>query len=778
MIKISHRYIPVIFLTIFTIFSCSADVTPITDNEKNRELAVEYLSKLSLVEKLSILTGPGNYKAINLKKPVSGVAGYINGVINKNLNLPALKLADGPAGIRLGNYATAWPIGTLLASTWDTDLIQEVGKAIGEEAKEFGIDLLLAPGMNIQRNPLAGRNFEYYSEDPLLTGKMGASMVKGVQSNGVGTTLKHFAANESETNRNYLNVVSDPRTLREIYLRGFQIAIEEAKPWAVMSSYNLINGTYVNQRKDILTGILRNEWGFTGLVMSDWYAGNIFADPDAAGKQIKAGNDIIMPGAVIQQLNTSYEKGLLTEAEIDKSVVRILTQAIKTPSYNSYNFSNSPDLKAHTQLARRAGAEGMVLLKNEDSTLPIKSESSIAVFGVAQYATYKGGTGSGNVNSKYVVDIISGISDRLSVNTELRKFYKNYFDSNKITQRDPFASIPVFSVDEISISENSVLKKLITESAISDDIAVITISRQAGEGEDGRNIKGDYLLNDKEMEMIVSVSEAFHGDNKKVVIVLNTPGVIDTKEWSDYVDAILLSYMGGQETGNQIADILIGDVNPSGKLTQTFPNKYEDVPSSKTFPGVDENSDGKPDFIVNNEGIYVGYRYYTTFDKDVSYPFGFGLSYTTFEITKAKVLKNSLEDGKSGFITLSAIVNNLGSIPGKEVAQVYIKAPEVRLEKPAIELKSFKKTSLLKGGKSEKLQFHIPIVDLASFDMERNLWILEPGEYYIYISSSSDISGIEPVSFNIKKEIVVSETGNALTLQEGIKVTDIISLNR
>lgn len=762
-----NNFTTIFFLILLTVFSCNAQGSRVED---------QYLSKLTLMEKLSILTGPGNYQPINLKKPVSGVAGYINGVLNQDLDLPALKLADGPAGVRIAQYTTAWPVGTLLASTWDTELVLEVGKAIGQEAKEFGIDFLLAPGMNIQRNPLAGRNFEYYSEDPLLTGKIGASMVTGVQSNGIGSTIKHFVANESETNRNYLNVVSDPRTLREIYLRGFKIAIQEAKPWAVMSSYNLLNGTYVNQRKDVLTEILRNEWGFSGLVMSDWYAGNVYGDPDSAAKQIKAGNDLIMPGLVIDHLRDSYEKGFLTEDEIDKSVLRILNKAIKTPSYNSYNFSNKPELEIHTKLARRAGAEGMILLKNDGFSLPLDSESKVAIFGVAQNATYKGGTGSGNVNSEYVIDIITGLSNRFRVNPELKTFYRNYFDSNKTSRPDPFASIPIYSVDEASFSKNKTLYNLLEESAVSDDSAIITISRQAGEGQDRQNIRGEYLLNENELEMIIMVSKAFKEQNKKVSVILNIDGVIDTTQWSGSVDSILLAYMGGQETGNQIADIISGDVNPSGKLTQTFPKKYDDVPSAKTFPGVDVNKDGDPDYIINNEGIYIGYRYYTTFDKEVSYPFGFGLSYTTFDISGSKIVKNTLEGGESGLISILTNVINTGEIPGKEVTQVYIKSPEVKLDKPVIELKSFKKTKLLKGGDSEDLIFEIPAMDMASFDMDRNLWILEPGEYSIYITSSSDISKTVPIIFSIKKEIIVNEAGDILSLQEDLKPSDILSI--
>lgn len=776
---------------------------------KYTKKAESMLKKLSLSEKLDILSGPGmdlttyqGQDAINLdpEKDVSGVAGYINGVKNRKLDIPAVKLADGPAGLRIqplrdGDsntyYATAWPIGSLLASTWDTELVQKVGQAEGNEVKEYGVDFLLAPGINIQRNPLLGRNFEYYSEDPVLSGKIAAAMVNGLQSNNIGATIKHYVANNAETNRFFNNTVADPRTLREIYLRGFQIAVEEAQPWAIMSSYNLVNGTYANQRHDLMTDILRGEWGFKGLAMSDWFAGNVSGlrsdftgqveggrDVESAAKQVKAGNDLIEPGGVKTDLLNSYNNGTLTLEEIDNSVVAILAQMQKTPSYNNYNYSDAPDLDAHAALARQAAAEGMILLKNEGGALPLESGSKVAPFGTTQINTFKGGTGSGDVNAAYIQNIASGLAEQFDINDGLVSFFSDYWDNNKVPNPALFAS--GFVIEEPSVAATPALQGLIAAAAESDDAAIITIGRQAGEGGDRTPTRGDYLLADEELEMIDAVSAAFHAQEKPVTVVLNVNGVVDTTEWSEKVDSIVLAYMGGQETGNAVADILAGDVNPSGKLAQTMPKAYADVPSADTFPGADTDGDGLEDESIYNEGIYVGYRYYSSFDKAPAYPFGYGLSYTNFEYSNPSIVSNTLtKGGASGSITISATITNTGSVAGKEAAQVYVNAPEVKLKKPTIELKAFNKTDLLNAGQSETLTFNIPAQTLASFDAENNQWIVEPGAYTVYVAPSSDVTGTEApsVQFTVSNEIVVSQTTpNALALEEGVTKEDLLTI--
>lgn len=761
------------------------------------------IKDLSLSEKLDILQGPGmdlttyaGIPPINLEEgiDVPGIAGYINGVKNEVLDIPAAKLSDGPAGLRFSPtregksgtfYATAWPIGSLLASSWDTDLVKKVGEAFGDEVKEYGVDFLLAPGMNIQRNPLLGRNFEYYSEDPVVSGKIAAAMVNGVESNGVGTTIKHFFANNAETNRFFNDSIAEPRTLREIYLRGFQIAVEDAQPWAIMSSYNLVNGTYANQRKDVMTNILRDEWHFKGLAMSDWFAGNVTGltsnftgnvgrDPESAAKQITAGNNLIEPGNLKEDLQASYDNGTLTEEDINKSVVAILTQVQKTPSYNHYNYSENPDLNAHAALSRLAASESMVLLKNTTSALPIAAGKKVATFGTTQINTFKGGTGSGDVNAAYVKNIASGLAEQFEVNDGLVTFFSDYWDTNKVPNPALFAS--GYVIEEPSVAATPALQNLIASAAESDDAAIITIGRQAGEGGDRSSGEGDYLLSAEELEMINAVSAAFHAKDKKVTVVLNVNGVIDTSAWSDKVDSILLAYMGGQETGSAVADVLSGAVNPSGKLAQTMPASYSDVPSSATFPGADTDGDGLADKSYYNEGIYVGYRYYTSFNKQVSYPFGHGLSYTTFAYGNTAVTSNTLAtDGK---LTITATITNTGDVAGKEAAQVYVNAPEVKLKKPTIELKAFDKTNLLAAGESETLTFSISAQTLSSFDSANNQWIIEPGTYNVYVAPSSEVSNTQPVTFTVSKEIVVSKTTpSALTLPEGITEASFVTVS-
>ncbi|NCB56230.1 MAG: beta-glucosidase [Gammaproteobacteria bacterium] len=790
-----------------TLAGCNDDdnnTSQVQDEDAQYRAKAEAMIKdLSLSEKLDILQGPGmdlttyaGIPPINLEegKDVPGIAGYINGVKNEVLDIPAAKLSDGPAGLRFSPtregksgtfYATAWPIGSLLASSWDTDLVKKVGEAFGDEVKEYGVDFLLAPGMNIQRNPLLGRNFEYYSEDPVVSGKIAAAMVNGVESNGVGTTIKHFFANNAETNRFFNDSIAEPRTLREIYLRGFQIAVEDAQPWAIMSSYNLVNGTYANQRKDVMTNILRDEWHFKGLAMSDWFAGNVTGltsnftgnvgrDPESAAKQITAGNNLIEPGNLKEDLQASYDNGTLTEEDINKSVVAILTQVQKTPSYNHYNYSENPDLNAHAALSRLAASESMVLLKNSTSALPIAAGKKVATFGTTQINTFKGGTGSGDVNAAYVKNIASGLAEQFEVNDGLVTFFSDYWDTNKVPNPAFFAS--GYVIEEPSVAATPALQNLIASAAESDDAAIITIGRQAGEGGDRSSGEGDYLLSAEELEMINAVSTAFHAKDKKVTVVLNVNGVIDTSAWSDKVDSILLAYMGGQETGSAVADVLSGAVNPSGKLAQTMPASYSDVPSSATFPGTDIDGDGLADKSYYNEGIYVGYRYYTSFNKQVSYPFGHGLSYTTFAYGNTAVTSNTLAtDGK---LTITATITNTGDVAGKEAAQVYVNAPEVKLKKPTIELKAFDKTNLLAAGESETLTFSISAQTLSSFDSANNQWIIEPGTYNVYVAPSSEVSNTQPVTFTVSKEIVVSKTTpSALTLPEGITEASFVTVS-
>jgi len=713
------------------------------------------------------------------KSLVAGAAGTSYAL--PRLGITPMAVTDGPAGVRIDPardkdintyYCTAFPVGTLLASTWDVDLVNKVGQSIGNEVLEYGADVLLGPGMNIHRNPLCGRNFEYYSEDPYVTGNISAAMVKGVQSQGVGTSIKHFAANNAETDRNSLNTIISERALREIYLEGFRITVQEAKPWTVMSSYNLINGTYASQSPELLTNILRNDWGYKGFVMTDWFGGK---DPVA---QMIAGNDMLMPGTPDQTkaIIKAVKDGKLDEKILDRNIERILNILLQSPRYKGYKYSNKPDLKAHAEVTRQAASEGMVLLKNENGALPLGSEiKNIAAFGNTSYDIIVGGTGSGLVNKAYSISLSDGLKNvGLNQNEELHNLYSNYLKLTKEGRpqlRGFMALMGSKPIEEMTLNND-----IIAGMANACDAALITIGRNSGEGSDRINDKGDFQLSDIERQLLTNVTSAFKAKNKKVIVILNIGGVIETASWRDLPDAILLAWQGGQETGNSIADILIGKVNPSGKIATTFPVNYQDVPSAKTFPGkeleVKKSADQSPlsSFMRNNpavvtydDGIYVGYRYFETFKVKPAYEFGFGLSYTNFTYSNLKLSSSKF----TGSITVSVDVKNSGIIAGKEVAELYLSAPAVKLDKPSMELKGFAKTRLLKPGESQTLSFVIDSRRLSSFDPASSSWIAEAGNYQVSIGASSkDIR--QKASFSLAKDLTVKKESVSLLPKEKI----------
>ena len=719
----------------------------------------EVIKAMTLEEKAKLLVGGAN-NFFSANAVVGGEADLVAGAAGTSpaiprLGIPATVLTDGPAGVRIDPtrkgtdktyYATAFPIGSCLASTWNTELVNKVGQAIGNETKEYRCDVILGPGMNLHRNPLCGRNFEYYSEDPLLTGKIAAAYIQGVQSQGAGVSAKHFAINSQETDRTAVDERVSQRAARELYLRGFEIAVRESNPWTVMSSYNQINGQYSMGNRDLLTKILREDWGFKGIVMTDWIG---IREGLPTITEVQAGNDLMEPGqpAQVNEIIEGVKSGKLDIADVDRNVRRMLEYIVKTPSFLKYPASNNPDFVAHAAITRQSANEGIVLLKN-NGTLPWKKGSikTVALFGENSYDFLSGGTGSGCVHPPYVVDMLEGLKNAGIKSSEtLTDIYRKYIAFAKVkfqAERHPAKWYQNEYFGQQKYPEIGLDPICINKEVNGADAAIITIGRQAGEGVD-RDINTEFNLNAEERALITDVCNAFHAAGKPVIVIINSGSVIETASWSGYPDAILCAWQPGMEGGNSIADLLTGKVNPSGKLTMTWPVAATDHASTKNFPGqIDDyslqmmigNKTPIPGHAYTNheEDIYVGYRYFDTFGRDVAYPFGFGLSYTTFAFSKP-VVKAKGKDA----VEVSITVKNTGSVSGKEVAQVYVKAPKGNLEKPAQELKAFAKSRELQPGESEVLTMTIPVRMLASFDEANSQWLTEAGTYTFCIGNSS-----------------------------------------
>ena len=730
----------------------------VTKNTINQE---EVMAKLSLEDKAHFVIGVGMKGFSGDDAVIGATQSLVPGAAGTtypldSLGIPAVVLADGPAGLRIDAtregdsatyYCTHFPIGTLLASTWNTKLVEEVGQAIGEEVKEYGADVLLAPALNIMRNPLCGRNFEYYSEDPVVAGKTASAYIKGVQKNDVGTSIKHFAANNQETNRMNTDAHISQRALREIYLKGFEIAIKESKPWTVMTSYNYINGVYTSESKDLVETILRDEWGYEGTVMTDWFGGK-----DGA-KQMWAGNDMLQPGKDEQfdSIVAGVKSGKLDEADLDRSVRRTLNLVERSPRFQGYQYSNKPDLEAHAAVTRQSAAEGMVLMKNE-KVLPLgENIKKVALYGCTSYDFIAGGTGSGNVNHAYVVSLLDGLKNGgYTVSDEMKKAYEDYIAAAKearkkaieeMAKKDKQAAMLASFMPGNLPAEKQFTADELAAQAEASDVALITIGRISGEFLDRKS--ADFNLNDSEMKLIQQVCNVYHKAGKQVVVLLNIGGVIETASWKDLPDAILCAWQAGQEGGNSVVDVLSGKQSPSGKFTMTWPVKFTDAYSSKNFPidmetKIDMLNQGQKGNVKNvdytdyEEDIYVGYRYFDSFEVPVSYPFGYGLSYTTFEYSDAKIAqKNDIYD-------VTVTVKNTGNFEGKEVVELYISAPDNKAaNKPAKELKAFAKTKLLKPGESETLTLSITAPELASFDEATSAWVVAEGEYQFLVGASS-----------------------------------------
>ena len=738
----------------------SVTMTAQTAPQLNANNIEEVIKAMTLEEKAQLLVGGGNDGFVgsgamlgHQKKFVPGAAGTT--VAIPRLGIPATVQCDGPAGVHIdahregdsrNYYATGFPVGTCLASTWNTDLVRKVGEAIGNETLEYGCDVVLGPGMNLHRNPLCGRNFEYYSEDPVVTGLMGTAFVLGVQSQGVGVSAKHFAVNSQESDRTRVDERLSQRALRELYLKGFEMMVRKSNPWTIMSAYNKVNGVYAQGNKDLLTNILRNDWGYKGIVETDWIGKR---EDLPVEQEVAAGNDLMMPGypAQVKDIVNAVKSGKLDINDVDRNVRRMLEYIVKTPRFKGYKYSGEPDLKAHAAITRQSSTEGMVLLKN-NAALPIRGMKTVALFGVNSYDFMSGGLGSGAVNVGYSVDMVTGLKNiGVATTPQLTEIYQNYVKYAKAklkADKNPmmwFLNQGQPKLDEIDITERCVANE-----EPKADAAIITIGRQAGEGMD-RQINGEFNLSKTEQDMIFRVSDAFHAKGKKVIVIINSGSVMETASWRDRVDAILVAWQPGIEGGNSVADILTGKVNPSGKLTMTWPIAATDHPSTANFAkeydmytyknmeGWGKGNIPGVDFSNHEEDIYVGYRYFDTFKKNVAYPFGFGLSYTTFEMGKPSVKAN----GKN--IEVSVTVKNTGKVAGKQVAQVYVTAPKGAYEKPAKELKAFGKTRELKPGESQTLKMTLEKRDLASFDEANSQWKVDAGNYLFQVGT--DVESIK-----------------------------------
>jgi beta-glucosidase len=644
------------------------------------------IDQMTLEEKAALCTGASAWTTTPIER----------------LDVPEMLVSDGPHGVRrvpdihaMGAKslpATCFPTASSLASTWNVELIHEMGQALGEECIALNVDVLLGPGANMKRTPLCGRNFEYFSEDPFLAGELAASLINGVQSKGVGTSLKHFAVNNQESERFMINAKVDERALREIYLPAFETAVKKGKPWTVMCAYNKLNGTYCSEHRHLLTEILKDEWKFEGLIVSDWGAVH---DRVAA---LKAGLDWQMPGPRerdVKALVDAVRSGELDEAVLNESVRRILQvvfKAAKTPKNGKF------DSDAHHALARRVASESIVLLKN-NGLLPLKDPQHIAVIGrAAEQAHFQGG-GSSHINPTRVDVPFKELQSRAP---KVELTYAEGYPADNSPQ-------PALIEQAVNIAGSA-------------DVAVLYIGLPSYKESEGYD-RPDLDLTEQQVALIKAVAKA----QPKTVVVLNNGAPVDMRAWLGDVAAVLEAWMMGQAGGGAVADVLFGVTNPSGKLAETFPLKLEDTPAHINFPG----GNGEVNY---GEGLFIGYRYYDYKDVDVLFPFGHGLSYTTFEYSKPKVSSRKFKDSEG--LTVSVDVKNSGKMAGREIVQIYVRDVKSKLIRPLKELKGFAKVDL-KPGETKTVAMKLDFRSFAYYHPGHKGWITENGEFEILIGASS-----------------------------------------
>lgn len=651
----------------------------------------------------------------------------------ERFSIPAFVMADATAGVRIFPAYTTWyPSASAVASSWDRDIASMVGEAIGNEAKVMGVDAILGPGMTLNRSVFGARTSEYYSEDPYLSGNIAAAYVNGMQSTGTYACLKHYAANNQDTDRTNMSSNLSERVLRELYLKNFGYALKNSNPKMLMTSYNKVNGTFTSEFDDLIR-VAREELGFSGAITTDWSTNaNVI-------QSILSGNDMTNPGTREQYdaVVAAIEKGTIPKEVAIESVERILELIANSNSLGNYRTDEIDEEKGK-EVALKAAQESIVLLKNSGNTLPYAS-GEVALFGVGSYTTVKGQQGSGWVNSKNNVNIVTAFMEEdcgFTVNKTISDLYSDI--------KPHWDSLP---------AEPTVADDKINQSANEAGIAIITISRLTAEGTDVTNKKGDFLLDDDEVSIIDRVSAAYHAKGKKVVVVLNTCTSVEVMSWRSKVDAIIFAAPGGKMAGAAIRDVISGKVNPSGKLSNTWPVAYEDVSCYETF--------GSKGNVEYTEGIYVGYRDNVSNNTRYAYEFGYGLSYTTFEYSDIKLSKNEFTSAEDT-ITAEVTVTNTGKVAGREVVELYITKPSTLVKQVVRELAGFDKTKLLAPGESETITFTLTSYELESFDENSDSWVVSHCDYIVSAGASCfDIKS--STTFKVQENIVTSTVTTDLT---------------
>jgi beta-glucosidase len=698
---------------------------------KNPDLPVEQrvqdlLGRMTLQEKVAMLSG----------------ANWMQTVPNERLGIPSIKMADGPLGIRswagpsaetgaevakMQVNTTAFPAGVAMAATWDTDLVQSEGQAIGQEVKALGRDMILGPTVNINRTPLWGRNFEGYGEDPYLTARLAVAYIKGVQSEGVIATVKHFAANNQEFERHRINAIVDERALHEIYFPAFKAAVEEGNVWSVMSAYNKLNGVYCAENPALLKDVLQKQWDFKGFVVSDW--GSTYS----TAATVKAGMDLEMPGGepmkawlakpktqeagngggwlVPEKVLPEISSGKISVSTIDDNVGRMLRIMFVSGQFDKPHVATGDiDTPEQRALARKASTESIVLLKNAGDLLPLNPSKihSVVVMGPSAATARTGGGGSSLVTPKYSVTPLKGIQDRAG-----NRLQVSYVLGVSMEGEDPSKDTP---------EAREQLRTEAVDAASKADAAIIVLGRSAKLESEDFDIKSLDLPAGQD-DLIEAVTKV----NKNTIVVINAGGPVVMSKWIKQVSAILDLWYGGQEGGNAIADVLFGDANPSGKLPVSFVKEWKDSPAYGHYPG--ENLQ-----VDYAEGIYVGYRYFDKHKIEPLFPFGYGLSYTKFDYSDLKISPSKASSDQS--IDVSLQLRNIGSRPGAEVVELYVHDQHPSVDRPVRELKGFRRVELAPG---ETTVVHFPLdrSAMAFYSTAKKEWVAEPGKFDILVGSSS-----------------------------------------